>query len=201
LARRGLKYPTIILKASMKTTRRSGARALAAALLLGAVGGAVAAPKAGPKAPAAGLPRYGVMVYSDLCVQQPNGDIGGQRISLHRFAEADTVFYEFTAGALSWPLVASEVNIDAASGALDFTVTGADGEERKISGTFSRDGRTLLLEGGYCGGDASMPMRLSRVRDFGAKLKNCRPCPPRKDGPAPMMPAQAPAEPAEMPES
>lgn len=185
----------------MKNTRRSGARVLAAALLLGFVGGAAAAAKARPKAPAAGLPRYGVMVYSDLCVQQPNGDIGGQRISLHRFAEADTVFYEFTAGALSWPLVASEVNIDAASGTIDFTVTGADDEERKFSGKFSRDGRTLLLDGGYCGGDPGMPMRLSRVSDFGAKLKNCKPCPPQKEAPEQTMPAQEQAQPAEMPES
>lgn len=189
----------------MKNIRRFGRRTVAAVLLLSAVGAAAAAAKARPKPSQQGVPRYGVMVYSDLCLQQPNGDIGGQRVSVHRFAEVDTVYYEFTAGGLSWPLVASEVAIDAASGALAFTVSGADQEERKISGKFARDGRTLLLDGGYCGGDAGMPMRLSRVSDFGAKLKACKPCPAAPAAPEQMLPEPepepAPAEPAEMPAS
>ncbi|MEC5160993.1 hypothetical protein ACFDR9_000326 [Janthinobacterium sp. CG_23.3] len=181
----------------MKNTRRFGRRTVAAVLLLSAVG--VAAAKARPKAAQQGVPRYGVMVYSDLCLQESNGDIGGQRVSVHRFAEVDTVYYEFTAGGLSWPLVASEVAIDAAGGALAFTVAAADQEERKISGKFSRDGRTLLLDGAYCDGDAGMPMRLSRVSDFGAKLKPCKPCPATKAAPEQALPA--PAEPVEMPAS
>ncbi|WP_317202447.1 hypothetical protein [Janthinobacterium sp.] len=184
----------------MNTIRRFGRWTLAAAVLGGAVGAAAAAHVA-RKAPAQGLPRYGVAVYSDLCMQEHSGEIGGQRISLHRFAEADTVLYEFTAGALSWPLVASEVNIDAKSGAIDFTIVGADDEERKISGKFSRDGRSLTLEGGYCDGAAGMPMRLSRVSDFGARLKACKPCPAPKPTPQAEPPRREPAltAPVEMP--
>ncbi|MDC8759818.1 hypothetical protein [Janthinobacterium fluminis] len=181
----------------MKNIPRSGRLALAAVLLCAAAGTALAAAKTRTKAPAGGLPRYGVMVYSDLCIQQPSGEIGGQRVSLHRFAEGDSVFYEFTAGALSWPLVASEVNIDAGSGAIDFSVAGADDGERKFIGRFSKDGRTLTLDGAYCGGDASMPMRLARVTDFGARLKNCKPCPrpqPAPEEPAEEAPQTAPAE-------
>lgn len=159
----------------MTHTRRYGRRALAGLALLGAVGAALAGAKGKP-APQQ-MARYGVAVYSDLCVQAESGEIGGQRISLQRFAESDTVLYEFSAGALSWPLVASEVSIDEKTGALDFTVTGADDEERKISGKFSRDGDSLTLDGGYCGGAAGMPMRLSKVKDFGARLKACKPCP------------------------
>ena len=147
---------------------------LAALLLAGATGAAIAAAKG--KKPA-GLERYGVAVYSDLCLQKDSGEIGGQRVTLHRFAEADSVIYEFTAGALSWPIVANDVNLDAATGAFDFTIAGADSEERTIVGKFSKDGQTLTLEGDYCGGNVRMPMKLSRVRDFGRPLKTCTPCP------------------------
>lgn len=159
---------------------------LAVLLLAGATGAAVAAAKG--KKPA-GLERFGVTVYSDLCLQKDSGEIGGQRVTLHRFAEADSVIYEFTAGALSWPIVASDVNLDAATGAFDFTIAGADSEERTIVGKFSKDGQTLTLEGDYCGGNVRMPMKLSRVRDFGRPLKNCTPCPPMPEAPAEPAPA------------
>lgn len=161
---------------------------LLALLMAGATGAAVAAVKG--KKPA-GLERYGVAVYSDLCVQKDSGEIGGQRVTLHRFAEADTVIYEFTAGALSWPIVASDVNLDDASGAFDFTIASADNEERTLVGKFSRDGKTLTLEGDYCSGNVRMPMKLSRISDFGRPLKNCTPCPAVKSAP------EEPAEPAE----
>ena len=167
------------------------AATLAALLLAGAAGGAVAAVKG--KKPA-GLERYGVAVYSDLCLQKDSGEIGGQRVTLHRFAEADSVIYEFTAGALSWPIVANDVNLDAATGAFDFTIAGADNEERTIVGKFSKDGQTLTLEGDYCGGNVRMPMKLSRVRDFGRPLKTCTPCPAMPEAPAPAQDsAEAPA--------
>jgi hypothetical protein len=146
-----------------------------------------------------GLPRYGVAVYSDLCIEQDSGDIGGQRISVHRFAEGDSVFYEFTAGALSWPVVASDVEINDGTGVLTFTVEGQDGQQRTVIGRFSTDGETLTLDGGYCA-DASMPMRLAKVRDFGRKLKSCRACPvaapaqvaPAAEAPSIPVPAQEP---------
>ena len=99
---------------------------LAALLLAGATGTAIAAAKG--KKPA-GLERYGVAVYSDLCLQKDSGEIGGQRVTLHRFAEADSVIYEFTAGALSWPIVASDVNLDAATRLLRRQCAHADETE------------------------------------------------------------------------
>ena len=122
------------------------------------------------------VPRYGVFVYSDLCVNPDNGEGGGQRISLLRFAEVDTVLYEFTAGSLSWPVLASDVNIDPPMGALYFTVQTADGEQRTISGKLSRDRQSLTLAGGYCANDA-VPIKLARVTDFSRTLKACTPCP------------------------
>lgn len=156
--------------------------------------------------PAAGLPRHGVAVYSDLCLEKASGDIGGQRITLHRYAEGDTAIYEFTAGGLSMPVVASDTSIDDKTGVLTFTVTVADGDERTIIGKFSRDGRALTLTGGYCGA-AAYPMRLARVSNFSRPLRDCKPCPEQPDTPAepadsspdaasPDAPVKVPAPPA-----
>ncbi|WP_395405894.1 hypothetical protein ACHMW6_04420 [Pseudoduganella sp. UC29_106] len=150
---------------------------------------AVAGPKAprkghGPAAQAErpGVPRYGMAVYSDLCVNQESGEYGGQRVTLQRFAEVDTVVYEFTAGGLSWPLVAVDVNVDPRGKMIYFTVQPPDEDERTISGEFSPDGETLTLDGGYCQ-DQSQPMVLAKVKDFGAKAKSCKACPQPKAEP------------------
>jgi hypothetical protein len=127
-------------------------------------------------ASAAPTARHGVFVYSDLCVNPDNGEGGGQRISLLRFAEVDTVLYEFTAGSLSWPVLATDVNIDPPMGALYFTVQTADGEQRTISGKLSRDRQSMTLAGGYCA-NAAVPIKLARVTDFSRRLTACTPCP------------------------
>ncbi|QGZ41279.1 hypothetical protein IP92_00201 [Pseudoduganella flava] len=169
----------------MRTTNRVAfSLALSVLVACAAIAAAVAAPGKAKKADGgkAGLPRYGMVVYSDLCVQD-SGEFGGQRITVQRFAEVDTVIYEYTAGGLSWPLVASDVNIDPRGAMMYFTVQPPDEPERTISGKFSRDGETLTLDGGYCE-DQSLPMTLAKVRDFGRKAKTCRACPAPKKAPA-----------------
>ena len=166
-----------------------------------AASAAVAAPKAAGKPGAPGLPRYGMAVYSDLCVHPESGEFGGQRVSVQRFAEVDTVIYEFTAGGLSWPLVAGDVNIDPQGRQMYFTVQ-VDEEERTISGKFADKGDTLVLDGGYCG-QPDVPSRLRKVKDFGRAAPACKPCPapkpaplePEEDKPAvPNMPHEAPVK-------
>jgi hypothetical protein len=163
---------------------------------------ASAAAIAAPKTPAPkGLARYGAAVYSDLCVHPESGEFGGQRISVQRFAEVDTVIYEFTAGGLSWPIVASDVNLDPHGKRMYFTVQ-MDEEERTISGKFADNGDTLTLDGGYCGQPA-VPAKLRRVRDFGRAAPACKPCPvpkaaPQEEGDGqpkiPVMPHEAPVK-------
>lgn len=161
----------------MMTPRRA---VLAGAILLASCA-VLAAPRMArkPAAPAGALPRYGVVVYSDLCIHPDSGEFGGQRITLQRFSEVDTVLYEYTAGGLSWPVVASEVTIDPRGQQLYFTVQPPDEDERTISGKLADGGKTLVLDGGYCG-DAAVPMRLSLVTDFGRKAGVCRACPAPK---------------------
>ncbi|HJU99205.1 MAG TPA: hypothetical protein VJ752_01500 [Burkholderiaceae bacterium] len=162
----------------MMPTRSAGRAALACLILLASCA-ALAAPKVA-RHPAATLPRFGMLVFSDLCLHPDSGEFGGQRITLQRFAEVDTVIYEYTAGGLSWPVVASDVNIDPRGRQLYFVVTPPGEDERTISGKLSEDGNTLVLDGAYCD-DGSVPMRLPKVVDFGRKPGACRACPaPRK---------------------
>lgn len=170
----------------MKTRTRLSLALLA--LSCAAIAAAFAAPRGKQEPERKPIPRYGVLVYSDLCVHPETGDYGGQRITLQRFPEVDTAIYEFTAGGISWPLVATEINIDPRGKMMYFTVEVPQEEEpRTISGKFSPDGETLTLDGGYCE-DRQNPMKLSRVHDFGAKPKSCKSCPPPrpvKDKPEP----------------
>jgi hypothetical protein len=157
-------------------------RAAVATLILLASCAAIAASKPARKARPAvegGLPRYGMVVFSDLCINPDSGEYGGQRITLQRFAEVDTVLYEYTAGGLSWPVVASDVTIDPRGRQLYFTVAPPDELERVINGHLSEDGQTLTLDGGYCE-DEAVPMRLARVSDFSQKAGPCKPCPAPK---------------------
>jgi hypothetical protein len=174
----------------MKTTHR----VVALALLIASCAATAATPSKGGKPPASsGIPRYGMAVYSDLCVQ-PGGEFGGQRITLQRFAEVDTVIYEYTAGGLSWPVVANDVNVDPRGRQMYFTVQPPDEPERTLSGKFSADGETLTLDGGYCT-DESIPMKLDKVRNYGQQPKACRACPAGKGKPA----TQPEADPPEAP--
>ena len=179
---------------------RPSGRSCAMTLILLASCAAIAAPHLARK-PAAGLPRYGMVVYSDLCVNRDSGEFGGQRITLQRFNEVDTVIYEYTAGGLSWPVVASDVNIDPRGRQLYFTVRPPDGEERTISGKLSADGQGLTLDGGYCG-DAQVPMLLKKVSDFGRKAGACRVCPaPKLKAPQPELQPEPATKPEPKPES
>ncbi|KQQ47244.1 hypothetical protein ASF61_00905 [Duganella sp. Leaf126] len=157
-------------------------RALLGGVLLLAACAVLAAPRApaARKADERGLPRYGMMVFSDLCINADSGEFGGQRITLQRFNEVDTVLYEYTAGGISWPVVASDVNIDPRGRQMYFTVQPPEEDERTISGKIVDGGKALVLDGGYCG-DATVPMRLPLVTDFGRKAGVCHACPPQKE--------------------
>ncbi|MBY0241528.1 MAG: hypothetical protein K2X55_19670 [Burkholderiaceae bacterium] len=164
-----------------------------AAIILAVSCAAVAAPKK------PGPPRYGMAVYSDLCIHQQSGEFGGRRVTVQRFAEVDTVIYEYTAGGLSWPIVADDVQIGPHGDKIIFTLQ-LEGEEKTLSGTLVEQGAALVLDGGHCG-QPDTPARLNKVRDFGRNPPACKTCPLRKDVPPPEAPQspqspQAPVTPA-----
>lgn len=152
---------------------------------------AMSAPKATNK-PAGGLPRHGMAVYSDLCVNRATGEFGGQRVTVQRFAEVDTVIYEYTAGGLSWPLVAADVQIGPHGEKLVFTVQ-MEEEERTLSGTFADQGNIFVLGGGHCG-QPDAPSRLTKVTDFGQVPPPCKPCPAKAAPASPPASIQPPAQ-------
>ena len=141
-----------------------------------------------------GLSRYGMAVYSDLCVSAGGGEFGGQRVTVQRFAEVDTVIYEYTAGGLSWPLVASDVNIDPRGTRFYFTVQPPDEQERTISGQIRDKGATMELDGAYCG-EHARPMKLKKVTDFSRQAGVCKPCPAMKGAPLDDTPSVEPGVP------
>lgn len=127
---------------------------------------------------AANAQRYGVMVYSNLCVEAESGDTGGNRITLSRFTEGDHLVYEYSEGALEGPVLAESVKIDAQHRQISFTVRPPNQPAETIEGVFSADGKVLTLRGDWCG-NPHATKKLSLVADFSRPLKECPPCPPR----------------------
>jgi hypothetical protein len=123
-------------------------------------------------AAAAKPPRYGVFVYSSFCISPMSGDLGGNRITLHRFPDGDTLVYEYTDGR-THALLASELTLDAPFEALRFAVNVQDGSKWKVAGKVSPDGQSLTVHGlPFQGGNYDT---LVRVTDFAAHPEACRP--------------------------
>jgi hypothetical protein len=123
------------------------------------------------------MPRYGVFVYSNLCIEGDSGDTAGTRITLYRYPEGDRVMYEYAEGALARPVIADLVKVDERSGLLRFAVTRPGAQAETISTRLTNDGEVLSMRGPWCGADVLI--RLPRVEDFSRRMQQCRPCPAR----------------------
>jgi hypothetical protein len=113
------------------------------------------------------MPRYGVFVYSDLCLEPESGDIAGNRVALLRYPQGDQIIFEYTEGPLMAPLLADKMTIDSATGALTFDVR-EDDQTVTFRGTVTDDALVGTIS------DRPKPIRLPRVRDFGRKQAECR---------------------------
>jgi hypothetical protein len=113
------------------------------------------------------MPRYGVFVYSDLCVEPESGDVAGNRVALLRYPEGNQLIFEYTEGPLMAPLFADKITIDSAAGALTFDVR-EDSQTVTFRGTVTDDALVGTIS------DRPKPVRLSRVRDSGRKQAECR---------------------------
>ena len=101
-------------------------------------------------------PRYGALVYSDLCYDPPTDDMGGTRITLLRFGYGDKIVYENTEGAVTWPVFAADAKVEAKTGALTFEVK-TNEETLIFQGKFDDRVLTGTLSG------RSQPLRLRRI--------------------------------------
>ena len=121
----------------------------------------------GGTADAKSPPRYGMLVYSDLCYDPPSDDIGGTRITLLRFHDGDKILYENTEGAVNWPVFASNAKVDAKSGALTFELR-TNEETLAFNGKFDDGVLTGTLSG------RNDPITLDRVRNIGRDMPKCK---------------------------
>ncbi|KQP65211.1 hypothetical protein [Methylobacterium sp. Leaf112] len=96
----------------------------------------------------------GTAVYSDLCLTVDHEPVG-HRVTLRRSPMGDTLIYE---AALTGPVQAGTVRVDAASKALAFTVD-SDGHTLRFTGTLTVEALTGVLEDDT----GARPVRLSRI--------------------------------------
>jgi hypothetical protein len=136
-------------------------------LMRALLGWAVAVAPLGGKADAKSPPRYGAVVYSDLCYDKPSDDMGGTRITLLRFGYGDKIVYESTEGAVTWPVFAADAKVDAKTAALSFEVK-TNEETLTFQGTFNDHALTGTLSG------RSQPLRLRRIVDLGQPVPKCK---------------------------
>lgn len=121
---------------------------------------------------ATGMPRYGVFVFSNFCVSPMSDDLGGNRITLRRLADGDTLVYEYTDGS-THAMMAKSFTLDATSGALQFTVDAEAGPASTVSGNIAHDGQSVTLHGFPFQGDTRQT--LLRVTNFAARTSACKP--------------------------
>jgi hypothetical protein len=122
-------------------------------------------------AAAKNMPRYGLFVYSNFCISPMSGDLAGDRITLHRFVDGDTLIYEYTDGS-THAVVARKVGLDAKPVFLQFEVHGEGDLNALVSGKFSPDGSILTVSGLLF--HESETFVLKRVMDFAAPLVDCK---------------------------
>jgi hypothetical protein len=125
--------------------------------LIGAGGWSAAQAKAPP------LPRYGVMVYSNLCTDPQGGDYGGERLTLIRRPEGDALLYEYGNGPLSAPVAADNLSIKG---------------DRLTASALNDDAVVFLVArlgpGGAVLTGRGDDRRLQRVTRYDAKIPACR---------------------------
>ena len=130
----------------------------AALLCLSLLGAGLAA-----EAKAQPLPRYGVMVFSNLCVDRRGGDYGGERLTLIRRPEGDALLYEYGNGPLSAAVAADNLDIRGA------TLTASalnDDQVVFLVAKLRADGAVLTGRGD--------DRRLRRIDSYAAKIPACR---------------------------
>src|ERR1051326_3544359 len=125
----------------------------------------------GPASAAQAMPRYGVFIYSDLCVGRQSGDPSGFRVTLIREGDGDRLEFEWTEGPLyggpgygvkldpNTQRLTFSVNMNVAGGAEDF---------QDYSAEISDDELVLNSTRGHTA------FHLPRVRDLSRKPQPCQ---------------------------
>jgi hypothetical protein len=109
------------------------------------------------------LPRYGVIVFSDLCVDPEGGDYGGERLTLIRRPEGDALLYDYGNGPLSAPVAADNIVIKG-----DTLTASALNDDQVVFLVAKLGAEGAVLTGR---GD---DRKLKRVDSYAARIPACR---------------------------
>lgn len=122
-------------------------------------------------ATAKNLPRYGMFVYSNFCISAGSGDLNGNRITLRRLSDGDSLIYEYTDGS-THVVVADKLVLNAKSGTLRFEAHAEGDLNAIVSGRISGDGDTLTVRGLLFNEETTFELR--RTVNFAAPVKICK---------------------------
>jgi hypothetical protein len=124
-------------------------------------------------ASAAPLPRYGAFVYRSFCVEQGSGDTGGIGLTVIRSKEGDAALYEYTEGAIEWPLLADELKIDDAGHLKAHFASVEKGVQAdvRMEASLNADAAVVVSTNAHA---LAPGTRLPRVTDLGAKFPACK---------------------------
>ena len=127
----------------------------------------------GASATAAPLPRYGVFIFRTFCIDQGSGDTGGVGLTVIRSREGDAALYEYTEGAIEWPLLADALKIDDAGHLKAHFASVEKGvpADVRMEASLTSDAATIVSSNEPSTGPGT---KLQRVTDLGAKFPACK---------------------------
>ncbi len=118
------------------------------------------------------LPRYGVFVFSNLCVDERySGDAGGSRLKLVRKETGDTLAYDYGNGPVE---TASVRTLEIHGDKLTATAATNDGQ-LKLAAALADDSITLVSEFAFEAPGSAKPEKLKRATVADGEIPACTP--------------------------
>jgi len=116
------------------------------------------------------IPHYGIFVYSNFCISQESGDLYGNRITLRRLTDGDSLIYEYDDGSTK-SVVAENLVVNQNSRKITFDIHAEGNLVATISGQLSKDGQKLAVHGLLF--DEASTVNLKLVKDLSAAIHQC----------------------------
>lgn len=114
--------------------------------------------------------QYGVFVYSNFCRSEMSGDLYGNRITILKVIDGDTVVFEYTDGS-THAVIANNLSFEEMTGKISFEVRVDKDLHSIIVGNFSADRENLRITGAPF--DEDLNFDLKKIHDFKAPYPFC----------------------------
>jgi len=109
-------------------------------------------------------------VYSNFCISQESGDLYGNRITLRRLTDGDSLIYEYDDGSTK-SVVAENLVVNQNSRKITFDIYAEGNLAATISGQLSKDGKKLAVHGLLFDEESTVNLKL--VKDLSAAIHQC----------------------------